>query len=127
RLFVPALTIPLATAALVLSAPYFRWHGTPLIDTSQATLISLGLACVVALAVGLRVVRAPFSQGLVEGRRLIDALGWAALLPMVLATLGSVFAATGVGDSIAAIVGTVISADNRAACLFAFAFGMVAL
>ena len=125
RLFVPALAIPLVTVALVLSAPYFRWNATPLIDAAQATLISLGIACVVALAIALRVVRAPFSQSLVEGRRLLDALGWAALLPMVLATLGSVFAATGVGDAIAAIVGAVIPADSRLACLVAFALGMV--
>ena len=125
-LFVPALAIPLVTVALVLSAPYLRWNATPLIDTSQATLISLGIACLVALAIALRVVRAPFSQSLVEGRRLLDALGWAALLPMVLATLGSVFAATGVGDAVAAIVGAVIPSDSRLACLVAFALGMVA-
>ncbi|HJT98826.1 MAG TPA: DUF979 domain-containing protein, partial [Rhodanobacteraceae bacterium] len=125
RLFVPALAIPLVTVALVLLAPYLRWDGAPLIDASQATLVSLGIACVVAFAIGLRVVHAPFAQGLGEGRRLLDALGWAALLPMVLATLGSVFAATGVGDAIAAIVGAVIPADNRFACLAAFAFGMV--
>jgi len=125
RLFVPALAIPLVTVALVLSAPYLRWNATPLIDTSQATLISLGIACLVALAIALRVVRAPFSQSLVEGRRLLDALGWAALLPMVLATLGSVFASTGVGDAIAAIVGATIPADNRIACVAAFALGMV--
>jgi uncharacterized membrane protein len=125
KLFVPALAIPLVTVALVLTAPSLRWNATPLIDASQATLISLGVACLVALAVGLRVVRAPFAQSLVEGRRLLDALGWAALLPMVLATLGSVFAATGVGDAIAAIVGAVIPADSRVACLAAFALGMV--
>lgn len=127
RLFAPALAIPLVTVALVLAAPYMRWNSTPLIDTAQTTLISLGVACVIALLIGLRMTRAPFSQALGEGRRLLEALGWAALLPMVLATLGSVFAATGVGDSIAAIVGAVISADSRAACLFAFALGMVAL
>jgi uncharacterized membrane protein len=63
---------------------------------------------------------------LVEGRRLLDSLGWAVLLPMVLATLGSVFAATGVGDAIAAIVGATIPAESRSACLAAFALGMVA-
>ena len=125
RLFVPALAIPLVTVALVLGAGYLRWHSTPLIETSQATLISLGLACVISLAIGLRITRAPFAEGLVEGRRLLDSLGWAALLPMVLATLGSVFAATGVGDAIAAIVGAAIPSDSRIACLFAFALGMV--
>jgi uncharacterized membrane protein len=126
RLFVPALAIPLATVALVLAAPYLRWNATPLLDPAQGTLIALGIACMVALAIGLRVTRAPFGESLCEGRRLLDALGWAALLPMVLATLGSVFAATGVGDAIAAIVGAVIPADSRLACLVAFALGMVA-
>jgi uncharacterized membrane protein len=125
RLFVPALAIPLVTVALVLAAPYLRWNATPLLDPAQATLTTLGIACIVALAIGLRMTRARFGEGLREGRRLLDALGWAALLPMVLATLGSVFAATGVGDAIAAIVGAVIPADSRVACLAAFALGMV--
>ncbi|HVT33495.1 MAG TPA: DUF979 domain-containing protein [Rhodanobacteraceae bacterium] len=125
RLFVPALAIPALTVVLVLSAPYLRWNGAQLIDAAQATLISLGIACVGALAIGLRVTGAPFAQGVAEGRRLLDTLGWAALLPMVLATLGSVFAATGVGDAIAAIVSATIPADSRAACLVAFALGMV--
>ena len=125
RLFVPALAIPLVTVALVLAAPHLNWNGAPLIETTQATLISLGVACMVALAIGMRITRAPFAEGLREGRRLLDALGWAALLPMVLATLGSVFASTGVGDAIAAIVGATIPAESRAACLIAFALGMV--
>jgi uncharacterized membrane protein len=125
RLFLPALAIPLVTVALVLGAKYLRWESTTLIDTSQLTLISLGIACVVALAFALRTTRASPGQALGEGRRLLDALGWAALLPMILATLGSVFAATGVGDAIAAIVGAVIPADNRIACLATFALGML--
>jgi uncharacterized membrane protein len=126
RLFAPALAIPLLTIALVLGAPYLHWNGVQLLDPAQATLISLGIACIGALAIGTRVTGAPFAQGVAEGRRLLDALGWAALLPMVLATLGSVFAATGVGDAIAAIVGATIPADSRIACLVAFALGMVA-
>jgi uncharacterized membrane protein len=94
RLFVPALAIPFFTVALVFGAKYLRWNGTSLIDTSQLTLISLGLGCVLALLVALRTTRAPYAESLREGRRLLDALGWAALLPMILATLGSVFAAT---------------------------------
>ena len=126
RLFVPALAIPLVTVALVLAAPHLAWNAAPILDPAQATLIALGIACVVALALALRITRAPFAEGLREGHRLLDTLGWAALLPMVLATLGSVFAATGVGDAIAAIVGVVIPADSPVACLAAFALGMVA-
>ena len=126
RLFIPALAIPMTTIVIVLAAPHLKWNAAPLLEPTQATLIALGLACIVALAIALRVTRAPFGEGLREGRRLLDALGWAALLPMVLATLGSVFASTGVGDAIAAIVGATIPADNRIACVAAFAIGMVA-
>ncbi|MEO5560606.1 MAG: DUF979 domain-containing protein [Dokdonella sp.] len=125
RLFAPALAIPLLTLALVLASKYVRWGDMSLIDATHATLISLGLACVLALIVALHTTRATLPQALREGTRLLDTLGWAALLPMLLATLGSVFAATGVGDAIAAIVSAVIPTDSRLACLVAFALGMV--
>jgi uncharacterized membrane protein len=125
RLFVPALAIPLLTLLLVLGAGYLRWGETPLIDSAQLTLVSLGIACVVALAIALRTTGTRLPAALREGTRLLDTLGWAALLPMLLATLGSVFAATGVGDAIATVVGAVIPVDSRLACLAAFALGMV--
>lgn len=125
RLFGPALAIPLVTLALVLGGAYLHWHGTALIAPAQSTLTALGVACGVAFVAALRVTRASPARGLGEGRRLLDALGWAILLPMLLATLGSVFAATGVGDVIAGIVSALIPVDNRLACLAAFALGMV--
>ena len=45
---------------------------------------------------------------------------------MMLATLGTVFAKTGVGNAIADAVGAVIPTDSRIACILAFAIGMVA-
>ncbi|MBC6941958.1 MAG: DUF979 domain-containing protein [Xanthomonadales bacterium] len=125
RLFVPALAIPLVTLLLVLAGPYLRWGGVPLIEDRQSTLTALGLACVIAFGAALRVTRVPVATGLGEGRRLLDALGWAALLPMLLATLGSVFATTGVGDAITALVGALIPTQSALACLIAFALGMV--
>ncbi len=125
KLFLPALTIPLATLVLVLLAPYLRFGETRLIDATQPTLVALALACVIAFVAALRTTRAPLAQGLGEGHRLLDAVGSVALLPMLLATLGSVFAATGVGDTIAALATTIIPVDDRYACLAAFALGMV--
>ena len=125
RLFAPALAIPLLTLAFVLSAGYLRWGDAQLIDVSQTTLVSLGIACVLATAIALRTTRSRLPIALQQGTRLLDALGWAALLPMLLATLGSVFAATGVGDAIAELVGALIPVDSRLACLLAFALGMV--
>lgn len=125
RLFGPALLIPAVTLLLALGGPHLHWNGAALLDAKQATLIALGVACVVAFAAALRVTRASIGTGLGEGRRLLDTMGWAALLPMLLATLGSVFAATGVGDAIASLVGDVIPVDSALACLLAFALGMV--
>ena len=125
RLFVPALVIPFGTLALVLLHPYLQWHGVNLLDPRQATLTALALACIFAAAVTLAMTRATPSIALGETSRLLNTLSWAALLPMLLATLGAVFAATGIGDAIAHVVTQVIPADSRVASLLAYAFGML--
>jgi uncharacterized membrane protein len=125
RLFLPALAIPLLTLALFLLGKHASWNGRSLLDADALTLTSLGIASELALGAALRLTRAPFTEGIGEGRRLLDAVGWAALLPMVLATLGGVFAATGVGDTIAALTGMLIPVGSAFACLVAFALGMV--
>lgn len=125
RLFGPALAIPALTVVLFLGGKFFSSRGINLLDPKNLTLTALGLASVLALAAALRVTRAKPMQAILEGRRLLDSLDWAVLLPMILATLGGVFAATGVGDAIAVLTGAVIPTDNRIACLLAFAFGMV--
>ncbi|WP_245156314.1 5-oxoproline transporter, DUF979 family subunit [Agrilutibacter solisilvae] len=58
-----------------------------------------------------------------QSRRLIDAIGWAALLPL-LATLGSVFEAGGVGEAVAGVVRDVIPVDNAFVVVVAYAVGM---
>jgi uncharacterized membrane protein len=125
HLFVPALAIPALTLLLFAGGRHISWNDLPLLDPKALTLTSLGLACALALLVALRVTHARPLQSIREGRRLLDSLGWAVLLPMVLATLGGVFAATGVGETIATLTGAVIPIDNRMACLAAFALGMV--
>jgi len=124
-LFVPALLIPLVTVLVVLFGPKIAVSGHPLLGNGSATLIGLAVASVVAALAAIVVTRLPPSAAPAEGRRLLDTMGWAALLPLVLATLGGVFTASGVGDAIAALVSTVIPVDSRLACLLAYALGMV--
>jgi uncharacterized membrane protein len=126
KLFIPALLIPGVTGALVLDSKYLHSVATRWIEPTSLTLISLGVASVVALIAALWTTRSRPSHGLTEGGRLIDTLGWPLLLPMMLATLGGVFAATHVGDAIARLAGMVISTDSRIACLLAYGLGMVA-
>jgi uncharacterized membrane protein len=124
RLFVPALLIPVITAGLVLSAKYLVIDGFSLLPKDQATLGALAVACAIALAAAMRVTRAGPVTAIVEHRRLLDTIGWAAVLPMLLAALGGVFEATGVGAAVAHVVDALIPTDSRFACLVAYAVGM---
>ncbi len=124
-LFVPALLIPLITVVVALVGPKLLLGGLPVFGKGSATLIGLALASVVAAIAAIGITRQPMLAAPAEGRRLLDAMGWAALLPLVLATLGGVFAASGVGDAIAALVSSVIPTDSRLACVLAYGLGMM--
>jgi len=124
-LFLPALIIPLLTVAIAVLAPHVTLAGRALVVPGSATLIGLATASIVAAVAAIVITRQPAIVAPAEGRRLLDAMGWAALLPLVLATLGGVFAASGVGDAIAALVSAAIPTDSRVACVLAFGLGMV--
>lgn len=124
RLFVPALAIPLITLAIVVVAKYVPAVAA-LFDPAQTALIALAIAALVALGIALVVTRARPVHAVTEGGRLLDAISWAAVLPMMLATLGTVFAQTGVGTAIANVVGSIIPTDSPLACVAAYGLGMV--
>ncbi len=124
-LFVPALLIPLITVVVAIAGPKLLLGGAPVLAKGSATLIGLALASVIAAIAAIAITRQPMLAAPAEGRRLLDAMGWAALLPLVLATLGGVFAASGVGEAIAALVSSVIPTDSRLACVLAYGLGMV--
>ena len=125
KLLIPALLIPLVTLLVALFGKYAAIAGAPVFASKQMTLTGLALACVIALIAALIVTRAKPSAGLIEGRRLLDTLGWAALLPLTLAALGGVFAATGVGNAIADLVRIAIPVQSALACVVAYGIGMV--
>jgi uncharacterized membrane protein len=123
-LFGPALAIPVVTLALAIGGKYLSFGGTPLLETANLTLVSLAVASIVALAFGLWLTRAGVGTAIVEARRLVDAIGWAAVLPQLLATLGALFAAAGVGDVISHLVTAVLPPDSRFWVVVAYAVGM---
>ncbi len=125
KLFVPALMIPLVTLLVALFGAHLAIAGHHMFAAAQMTLIGLALACLVALFAAAQVTRVPLLDGVAEGRRLLDAIGWAALLPLLLAALGEVFTQSGVGAAIAALAGTFLPTGSAFACLLAFALGMV--
>lgn len=123
RLFLPALLIPGTTLVLVLLSKY-TGIGPALIDPGQATVIALGIACLAAVAAACVLTRESPLSAVQESRRLVDAIGWTAILPLMLAALGSVFAATGVGEAVSSLVQWAIPVENRFAVVLAYALGM---
>lgn len=123
RLFIPALLIPGTTLVLVLGSKYTEF-GAVLLEPGQATVIALGIACVAAVAAACVLAREAPLSAVQESRRLVDAIGWTAILPLMLAALGSVFAATGVGEAVSALVQWAIPVENRFAVVLAYALGM---
>ncbi len=123
-LFFPALLVPGITVLVALLGDRMvgSWH---LFGGASITLVGLGVASLVSLAAAMRITRAPARAPLTEGGRLLDTIGWAALLPMLLATLGGVFSRTGVGDAVASLTSAAIPEDSRAACVLAYGLGMV--
>ena len=124
RLFVPALAIPAVTMIGVLGLKHVSIGGIPFLDPAQITLTSLGLACVTALIIACVTTRQTPDHAMREGARLLDTIGWAMLLPLMLATLGTVFAAAGVGDAMAVLMRDIVPVGSRLAVVVAYTFGM---
>jgi uncharacterized membrane protein len=124
RLFIPALTIPAVTLLGTLFLAKLTVNGVPLADPKQITLISLGIATLVALAVGMLMLRPPLSAPLYEARRLWDSVGWAAVLPQMLAALGALFATAGVGKVVASLAERWIPLGSPLVAVVTYTVGM---
>ena len=120
RLFLLALVIPLTALAGTLA---FK-HLPALVDAKQVTLVSLSLGVLLALGVGMVWLRPRTLAPLEDGRRLMDAVGWAAILPQMLASLGAVFALAGVGEVVGGLMSGVIPEGSLLAAVIAYGLGM---
>jgi len=126
RLFLPALIIPLTAFAGTLLFSYTPLKGAGWIDPKAVTLVLLGLGVILALATCDLWFRPPAAAPFEEGRRLMDSIGWAAVLPQMLASLGAVFAAAGVGTTIGALASAIIPSGSLFLAVALYALGMVA-
>jgi uncharacterized membrane protein len=122
RLFLPALVIP-ATALLGTLA----FKAMPaLVDPKQITLVALTCGVLLALAIGYAWFRPRAATPFAEGLRLMDGVGWAAVLPQMLASLGAVFALAGVGHVVGGIAGAAIPEGSLIGAVLVYALGMAA-
>ena len=124
-LFLPALLIPFTAFVGTLLFNYTPLKGLNLIDPKAVTLVLLGCGVIIALVVSYAWLRPPPLAAVDEGSRLMNGVGWAAVLPQMLASLGVIFAAAGVGTTIGSIVGAIIPQGSVFLAVLLYALGMV--
>lgn len=111
-LFGPALAVPLVTFLVAWLAP------------KMGALVGLGIGSLVALVLAFLLTRLMPVQAFQEGRRLLDAVGWAIIMSQFLAALGFLFDKAGVGKVVADMVAVVVPVDIRLATVIAYCVGM---
>ena len=126
-LFLPILVVLFTAIAGTLLYLYTPLHNFGLLEKNRETFILLCLGVVIAVALIFAWLRPPPLAPLDEGRRLLDAIGWAVVLPMMLASLGLVLADTGVGRTIGGLVLTVIPEGTILPAVIAYGLGMALL
>lgn len=120
RLFLPALIIP--AVALIGTLAFKRFP--EVFDSGQVTLVALTFGVLAALAVCYAWFRPRPITPFAEGTRLMDSVGWAAVLPQMLASLGAVFALAGVGEVVGGIAGGIIPDGSLLGAVAVYAIGM---
>ena len=120
RLFLPALVIPVAA----LGGTLLFKRAPAIVDPGQATLVALTLGVLAALALCYAWLRPRPAIPFVEGRRLMDSVGWAAVLPQMLAALGAVFALAGVGEVVGGIANRAIPQGSLVGATVTYGLGM---
>lgn len=131
RLFIPALAIPLVTVIGVL-----LFNNIPALQqgmfgpgnhSTLVTLFSMTVGCVLGLVLAVAMTRETAAQPVQEARRLLDSIGWAFILPQILATLGLLFTGAGVGTAIAHLTQEYLAVDQRFIAVAVYAIGMALL
>ncbi len=127
RLFLPILVVLLTAVIGTLLYLYTPLRETGLLEPGRETFILLCLGVLLAIALIFVWLRPPVLAPLDEGRRLIDAVGWAAILPLMLAALGLVLRDTGVGETIGTLTLAIIPEGTILPAVIAFGLGMALL
>lgn len=86
-----------------------------MVDPEKVTLISLAMG----------ITKAKITEPVQEGSRLLQAVGWAVILPQMLAALGGIFSKSGVGQVVANLVGSVLPTEYPFVSVMAYCVGML--
>ncbi|HEX2590273.1 MAG TPA: DUF979 domain-containing protein [Rhizomicrobium sp.] len=123
-LFIPALIVPVVALIGSVFLKTATIGGTPLLDAKQVTPISLAAGVLIALTAAILWLKPRLIVPFQEGRRLMDTIGWAAILPQMLASLGAVFALAGMGNAVSQVATNYLPLGSPAAAVAAYCIGM---
>ena len=126
KLFLPALIIPFTAFVGTILFTYTPLKGLGLIDPKAVTLVLLGIGVMIAIVTCYVWLRPAAAAAIDDGSQLMNGVGWAAVLPQMLAALGVIFAAAGVGTTIGAAAGGIIPNGSVFLAVLLYALGMVA-
>lgn len=111
KIFIPSLII--AIVALVI-AQFTKLGGT----------VAIGISAMVAIVITFVITKAKPSEFLDDSDRMLQSVGATAILPQLLASLGALFTAAGVGDIISNGISMVIPENNLWFGVTAYCLGM---
>ena len=116
KIFVPALSIGVFAVGAALT--------TNVLGFSALNGVAIG---VFAAAIFLMLFDKKNTPAVLlnDSERMLSTVGPLSMLPMLLACLGAVFTAAGVGDVVASLVEHIIPAGNVNAGIIVYAFGMM--
>jgi len=118
RVFPPVLAIPAVTLLFALGA---RALGG---DVNRGALVGLGYGGVAGMLLALRLSGSSWRGLFDEGRRINDSMGAVNILPQLLASLGVIFTAAGVGQIIAHGIQSLVAGDALFLLVVANCLGM---
>jgi uncharacterized membrane protein len=118
RIFIPVLAIPISIFAFAM---IFYLFG---MNTNHGALVGVGAGGLAAMFLCLKLTHGGARALMNEGRRLNEAMGAVNILPQLLASLGVIFTAAGVGSVIARGIQQIIPADNLFLLVVANCLGM---
>ncbi len=113
KIFIPALTIGIFAVIFALF-------------TKLGALVGIGVGVIASVIILM--LYSPENKlqvFLKDSERLMSTVGPLSMLPMLLASLGAIFTATGVGDVIAELVGNIVPQGNVNVGIVVYAIGMM--
>lgn len=111
KVFIPSLVIALAALAIA--------QFTPISGTA-----AIGVAAVIAVIVTFIITKAKSRVLVEESDRMLQSVGAVSILPQLLAALGALFTAAGVGDVISSGISSVLPQGNIFIGVTAYCIGM---